>query len=263
MSEELPLLLYDGTNDYIYGPSNLPIEQINNSTGAVLYLHHDQQGSTRLLTSSTGTKEATFTYGPYGGVTGSTGTATTPLGYDGEYTSSDTGLIYLRARAYDPTTAQFLSVDPLVAATRTHYTYAGDNPLNRRDPRGLATVGICVSGEIALGIRVGVGVCGQVSTSGEVGVTGTVSGGAASGAGVSAGIGLQGSNAEHIAELGGPFAHLGGSIHAGGGVSADTFYGGDNACGTRISGGETSLGAGAGADQYGAISETETFAIGL
>ena len=263
MSEELPLLLYDGTNDYVYGPSNLPIEQINNSTGAVLYLHHDQQGSTRLLTSSTGTKEATFTYGPYGGLTGSTGTAATPLGYDGEYTSSDTGLIYLRARVYDPTTAQFVSVDPLVAATRAPYTYAGDNPLNRRDPRGLATVGICVSGEIALGIRVGVGVCGQVSTSGEVGVTGTVSGGAASGAGASAGIGLQGSNAEHIAELGGPFAHLGGSIHAGGGVSADTFYGGDNGCGTRISGGEASLGLGAGADQYGAVSETETFAFGL
>ena len=263
MSEELPLLLYDGTNDYIYGPSNLPIEQINNSTGAMLYLHHDQQGSTRLLTSSTGAKEATFTYGNYGGVTGSTGTATTPLGYDGEYTSSDTGLIYLRARVYDPTTAQFLSVDPLVAATRVLYTYTSDNPSNRRDPRGLFTVGVCVSGEIAVGIRVGVGVCGQVSTSGEVGVTGTVSGGVASGAGASAGIGLQSSNAEHIAELGGPFAHLGGSIHLGGGVSADTFYGGDNGCGNRTSGGEISLGLGAGADQYGAISETETLAIGL
>lgn len=31
------------------GPSDLLIEQINNSTGAVQYLHHDQQGSTRLL----------------------------------------------------------------------------------------------------------------------------------------------------------------------------------------------------------------------
>jgi hypothetical protein len=32
----------------------MTVEQINNTTGTVLYLHHDQQGSTRLLTGSTG-----------------------------------------------------------------------------------------------------------------------------------------------------------------------------------------------------------------
>ena len=94
------------------------MEQINNSTGTVLYLHHDQQGSTRLLTGSTGKTEATFTYDAYGNKTGSTGTNTTPMGYDGQYTNTDTGLIYLRAREYDPATAQFLSVDPEVEQTR-------------------------------------------------------------------------------------------------------------------------------------------------
>src|SRR5579872_7590395 len=103
---------------YVYGSSGLPIEQINNSTSTILYLHHDQQGSTRLLTSSTGTKEASFTYDGYGNQTGHTGTATTPLGYDGQYTNADTGLIYLRAREYDPATGQFLSVDPEVEQTR-------------------------------------------------------------------------------------------------------------------------------------------------
>ena len=137
MAEELPLILSDGTNSYIYGPNGLPIEQINNTTGAVTYLHHDQAGSTRLLTGSTGKTEATFTYGAYGELTGSTGTATTPLGYDGQYTSSDTGLIYLRNRVYDPSTAQFLSVDPLVKLTGAPYNYAGDNPVNEGDPTGL------------------------------------------------------------------------------------------------------------------------------
>jgi RHS repeat-associated protein len=137
MSEELPLLLNDGTNNYIYGPNGLPIEQINNTTGAVLYLHHDQQGSTRLLTGSTGKAEATFTYDAYGNQTGHTGTATTPLGYDAQYTSSDTGLIYLRARSYDPTTGQFLSVDPMDAISGEPYSYAGDDPVNRTDPSGL------------------------------------------------------------------------------------------------------------------------------
>ncbi len=138
-SEELPLLLNDGTNSYIYGPAGLPLEQINNSTAAVLYLHHDQAGSTRLLTGSTGNDEATFSYGAYGEGTGHTGTATTPLGYDGQYTSNDTGLIYLRAREYDPSTAQFLSVDPAVAVTEEPYSYAEDDPINREDRSGLAS----------------------------------------------------------------------------------------------------------------------------
>lgn len=113
------------------------IEQINNSTGTVTYLHHDQAGSTRLLTGSTGTVTGSTTFDAYGNKTGSTGTSTTPLDYDGQYTSTDTGLIYLRARVYDPATAQFLSSDPLKAITGEPYAYAGDNPLNASDPTGL------------------------------------------------------------------------------------------------------------------------------
>ena len=135
-AEELPLILNDETNNYIYGPGNQPIEQINNTTGAVTYLHHDQAGSTRLLTGSTGTVTGKCTYAAYGTPT-CEGSATTPLGYDGQYTSSDTGLIYLRNRVYDPSTAQFLSVDPLVKLTGAPYNYAGDNPVNEGDPTGL------------------------------------------------------------------------------------------------------------------------------
>jgi RHS repeat-associated protein len=136
VAKSLPLLLSDGTNSYIYGPGGLPIEQIN-SEGKALYLHHDQQGSTRMLTGSTGKSEATMTYDAYGNTTGTTGTAKTPLGYDGQYTNTDTGLIYLRARTYDPLTAQFLTRDPLNALTREPYGYAHDNPVNGSDPTGM------------------------------------------------------------------------------------------------------------------------------
>jgi RHS repeat-associated protein len=139
MSGSLSLLLNDGTNSYVYGPGGLPIEQIS-SGGTVTYLHHDQQGSTRLLTSSAGAKEASFTYDAYGNQTGHTGTTPSPLGYDGQYTNSDTGLIYLRARSYDPSTAQFLSVDPLAGVTREPYGYTSDNPTNGADPAGLSGI---------------------------------------------------------------------------------------------------------------------------
>lgn len=114
-----------------------PIEQIS-SGGTATYLHHDLQGSTRLLTGSTGTVTGKCTYGAYGTPT-CEGTTTTPLGYDGQYTNSETGLIYMRARVYDPMTAQFLTVDPLVRFTRALYTYAQDNPVNRADLTGLCT----------------------------------------------------------------------------------------------------------------------------
>jgi RHS repeat-associated protein len=162
-AEGLPLLLTDGTNSYIYGPGGSPVEQVNSSTGAVGYLHHDQQGSTSLLTGSTGTVIGKCAYGAYGSPT-CEGSATTPLGFDGQYTSSDTGLIYLRARIYDPSTAQFLSVDPLEAFSAAPYNYARDNPLNNIDPSGLLSLGSLVEGVgIGLSCLAGPEVCGPLA----------------------------------------------------------------------------------------------------
>jgi RHS repeat-associated protein len=155
VAEELPLLINDGSNSYIYGPAGLPIEQIA-SGGMAVYLHHDQQGSTRLITGSTGAVEGKCTYGAYGTPT-CEGTAVTPLGYDAQYTSTDTALIYMRARTYDPNTAQFLSVDPFVALTGEPYRYAEDDPVNRYDPSGRCGF-ICVGGIVLGGVAVASGV---------------------------------------------------------------------------------------------------------
>jgi RHS repeat-associated protein len=130
-----PPLLIDGTTYYIYGPGGLPLEQVNGST--VLYYLHDQLGSTRVLSNSTGATVATYTYGPYGNLTGQTGTATNPFQFAGAYSDSESGLIYLDARYYDPTTGQFTSVDPLQGVTQQAYSYAGDSPLDNLDLSGL------------------------------------------------------------------------------------------------------------------------------
>ncbi len=134
-AEAIPVILGDETNSYIYGPGNLPIEQINTSEEPT-YLHHDQQGSTRLLTNSAGKETGAYVYAPYGKTLEHRSTATTPLRYDAQYTSTDTGFIYLRARTYDPATAEFLTIDPALAVTNEPYTYTGDNPLNGTDLTG-------------------------------------------------------------------------------------------------------------------------------
>jgi RHS repeat-associated protein len=132
----LPLILGDGSYSFVYGPADAPLEQID-SEGHVTYLHNDQQGSVRMLSGEDGSVEGKSSYDAYGSLAEHTGSATSPLGYDGQYTNPDTGLIYLRARVYDPATAQFLSVDPLVTVSTTSYGYAAGNPLSYVDPSGL------------------------------------------------------------------------------------------------------------------------------
>src|SRR5207244_862725 len=77
----------------------------------------------------------------------------TPFGYTGQYTDGESGLVYLRARYYDPATQQFLTRDPLVAETEQAYVYAGGDPLNSRDPSGLevkiTTIGPLKPGDMA------------------------------------------------------------------------------------------------------------------
>lgn len=140
----IPLTLSDGTNYYIYGPDNRPLEQIAATTSTVNYYVHDQLGSTRLLTEPSGTVTAGYAYSPYG-LTTHTGAASTPLTFTGQYTDPTTGLVHLDNRYYDPATAQFLSIDPLNAVTGQPYAYANDNPIDNADPAGLSWVNNVVS----------------------------------------------------------------------------------------------------------------------
>jgi RHS repeat-associated protein len=132
----VPQLLSDGSNDYLYGPNGLPLEQV--TAGGIDFYFHDRMGSTRALVNSSGGMVATFSYDAYGGLSGESGTVTTPLLYAGGLYDAPTGLYYLVHRYYDPGTGAFLTVDPLVSQTGQAYEYAGGDPVNRGDPSGLA-----------------------------------------------------------------------------------------------------------------------------
>lgn len=90
-----------------------------------------------LLLSPSGPVVGGYAYSPYGTVSAHTGTALTPLQFAGGYADPESGLIYLRARYYDPATGVFITVDPALAKTGAAYSYGGDNPINNTDPTGL------------------------------------------------------------------------------------------------------------------------------
>ena len=171
-----PLALGVGSYYYVYGPGGLPLEQIG-PKGSVLYYLANRQGSTVALADEQGHVVARYAYGPYGSLACGPGTSlglssacspgvskapscgarpAAPHGatpgqrpcladaiaanrflYDGQYLDVASGLYYLRARWYDPATAQFTSVDPLVAKTLQPYEYAGDDPVHGGDPSGM------------------------------------------------------------------------------------------------------------------------------
>lgn len=116
----------------------MPVERIDPKSD-VAYYHHDQLGSTRALTGSSGSVIVTYTYDPYGNATPSSTTDSNPFQFVGQYTDTITGLIYMRARWYDPATAQFITADPALSTTDETYVYGGDDPTNVTDPTGPCT----------------------------------------------------------------------------------------------------------------------------
>ncbi|MDQ2807657.1 MAG: DUF6531 domain-containing protein [Chloroflexota bacterium] len=141
----LPLLLSDGNANYIYGPNGRLVEQVQGNTPT--YYHLDQLGSVRALTNMSGALGATYSYDPYGTTISSTGTLVNPFRFTGQYQDDESGFYYLRARYYDPTSQQFLTMDPLRAATTQAYNYADGSPTNATDPSGLVQcipyTGVC------------------------------------------------------------------------------------------------------------------------
>jgi RHS repeat-associated protein len=97
----------------------------------------DALGSTVALGDGTGTLQTQYTYEPFG-VTTQTGAASTnSYKYTGREDDS-TGLLYYRARYYQPRLQRFIAEDPIGFRGRdlNLYAYVFNKPVRLTDPRG-------------------------------------------------------------------------------------------------------------------------------
>ena len=124
-----------GTVDYLNGPG-IDEKLRQSSAGSALYFLHDHLRSTVALTGAGGSVVERLQYEPYGE---SAGSQFTRYGFTGRERDPSTGLIYYRARWYDPQQGRFVSEDRLGLAGQDPnlYTYVLNDPLNNFDPLGL------------------------------------------------------------------------------------------------------------------------------
>jgi RHS repeat-associated protein len=103
----------------------------------------DGLGSTRALADSHGLVTDQYAYDAYGRIIGQSGSTANNYLFAGEQLDPNMGLYYLRARYYAPSIGRFLTTDPFAGRTIDpgslhRYLYAGANPVNFKDPSGLA-----------------------------------------------------------------------------------------------------------------------------
>ncbi len=111
-----------------------------NGDGTRRYYHADALGSTRVVTDDAGVPVAAISYDAYGSVRAQAGEGRS-FTFTGEQLDTETNMVFLRARYYDPETGRFASRDSFPGqmadpGSVNRYTYAQDNPLKYIDPMG-------------------------------------------------------------------------------------------------------------------------------
>ncbi len=143
-----------------YGTANeivafYPHEDFRVVDGVKSYLHRDHLASVRFVTEAAGSAARLTSYTPFGVPTETnySPTATDTEGFIGERFDAETGLQYLNARYYDPTLGRFIQPDwwevTKAGVGTNRYAYSFNDPVNKSDPNGHATVGIGGAGDKA------------------------------------------------------------------------------------------------------------------
>jgi len=139
---------------YVYASGQQLKEEPNAEvrTEDLYKLHNGMVGSITHEINSSGIVKNEYDYDAFGARTKLNVTSGKQhYGYTGEEFDTETGLLYLRARYYDPLLGRFISADPYLGRvaepiTQNRYIYVHNNPLGLVDPSGLASAGeLCLS----------------------------------------------------------------------------------------------------------------------
>ncbi|VAW30018.1 hypothetical protein MNBD_CHLOROFLEXI01-5241, partial [hydrothermal vent metagenome] len=108
--------------------------------GAWSYLLTDGLGSVRQITDASGGVLGEMVYSPFGELESMSGPPAM-FGFTGEQQGGVNGLVYLRARYYNPALGRFLTQDSLIpdvtnGQALNAYTYVYNDPINLVDPGG-------------------------------------------------------------------------------------------------------------------------------
>jgi RHS repeat-associated protein len=137
----LTLVLAETTGtETIYNLHGLDLVAQNDGASTE-YFAYDGLGSVRQMLDSGGSVLFAQVFDPYGNPYASAGTNNTIFGFTGEQEDSN-GLIFLRARYYDPKQGRFLQQDPekgypTQALSFNPWLYVFANPINHQDPSGI------------------------------------------------------------------------------------------------------------------------------
>ncbi|SFW69147.1 RHS repeat-associated core domain-containing protein [Luteibacter sp. UNCMF366Tsu5.1] len=137
----------------------------------VTYYYTDAQGTVLAEADAQGNLTRQSDYKPYGQEIIGASTSAKP-GYTGHMTDPDTGLVYMKARYYDPDIGRFLSVDVFKASagdpfSTNLYVYAHAAPSMLTDPdgrqaRGGQDMDIC-NGPVPCDLNISYGTNGNIS----------------------------------------------------------------------------------------------------
>jgi RHS repeat-associated protein len=130
-------LLMQGSDKIVYGLGPLYAARADGST---VSFARDGGKSVRAEISSSGAVTSAFRYRAYGSLVQWTAPAPSYLGYAGQLVDGS-GLLYMRARWYDPVTGRFVTPDPALGDVSTpaalgRFSYANANPVRYSDPTG-------------------------------------------------------------------------------------------------------------------------------
>jgi RHS repeat-associated protein len=137
------LLEYDGADvlqaRYSHGEEidqPLAIER----AGQSFFYHTDYLGSVQLLTDVTGAVANAYDYDAFGNLEATSfETVANPYGFSGRERDAESGLMFYRARYYDPKIGRFISEDPIGfhSGDSNLYRYVANGPNLYVDPQGL------------------------------------------------------------------------------------------------------------------------------